>query len=422
MSSSAPDSDPATFPLSTPLRPRVVLKARRARPFFARHPWVLVNSIERIEWSDSVDKIMPGAEVDLVSFEGKWIARGLYNPSSSIRVRLYRWEDGSLDSPFWNQRLEEAVRFRQITLAVPLALEDPASACRLVYSEADGLSGLIVDRYADWLAIQFNGLGMYRRKDHLIPKLLELTGAVGAVARFDKVIADQEGLAESDKVMVGEPPSAPLEIRQDGLTYLADVLYGQKTGLYLDQRLNRLAAARYARGRCVLDLYCHVGGFSLVALKHGGAVSSLGFDSSSVAVEFARRHAVINHLPTARFEVAHVPDALKMLKATGRTFGMVVVDPPKFARSTKGVEEAVKAYVRLNCDAVSLLEPDGILVTCSCSGLIERELFLQLLGHVAEQTGRTIQILESRGQAPDHPVAANCLETDYLKCVIARIL
>ena len=200
------------------------------------------------------------------------------------------------------------------------------------------------------------------------------------------------------------------------------VTSGQKTGFYLDQRENRRVVAGLASGRSVLDLYCYTGGFAINALKNGGATSALGVDSSATAIGHARRNAEANGLGGAMFEVGDVSETIERLRGAGRTFGLVVADPPKFARHPKGVERAVKAYLGLNRAAIALVEPDGILATCSCSGLVDRGLFADILGQVAELSGRTIQILDQRGQAADHPVSASCLETDYLKCFVCRVV
>jgi 23S rRNA (cytosine1962-C5)-methyltransferase len=294
-------------------------------------------------------------------------------------------------------------------------------AYRVVSSEGDGLSGLTVDRYDGWLVVQFTSLALYHRREVLLRPLLEQTGATGVLARTERGIAEQEGLHLQDEALVGTLPVEPLEIVEDGVTYLVDLKAGQKTGFYLDQRLNRRAAAAYCQGKRVLDLYCYSGGFALAALRHGGAASALGIDSSATAIELARRNAVLNQLGTARFEAADVFDVLEQLRARQERFGVVICDPPKFARHPRGVEEAIKAYLRLNRAALDVLEPDGILVTCSCSGLVDRALFADVLGQVAELSGRPIQILDQRSQAPDHPVSASCLETEYLKCFICRV-
>ncbi len=294
-------------------------------------------------------------------------------------------------------------------------------AYRVVSSEGDGISGLTVDRYGRWLVVQFTSLALYNRREILLPLLLDLAGADSVLLRAERGISEQEGLHLHDEVAAGSLPDGPLEIIEDGLTFLVDLKAGQKTGFYLDQRENRRALARYTRGRRMLDLFCYTGGFSLHALKHGEAVSTLGIDSSSTAIALARQNAVANRLSAARFEAADVFETLETLRSRGERFGVIVCDPPKFARHPRGVEDAIKGYLRLNRAAVDVLEPDGILMTCSCSGLVDRALFADVIGQVAELSGRPIQILDQRGQAPDHPVSASCLETEYLKCLICRV-
>lgn len=390
---------------------RVVLKPRRARPFFARHPWVFAGSIACVEGDPA-----PGDEVGVYSREDVLIARGLFNPRSAIRVRLYRWDDGPLDESFWRGRIDDAVRLRDEVLG----LGGEESATRLIYSESDGLSGLTVDRYGRWLVAQFTSLALYGRRELLLRLLSERTGCAGILVRTDPAIADPEGLPVEEEVGHGSLPEGPIRIVEHEVAYAVDVRAGQKTGAYLDQRENRRAVAALARGRKVLDLFCYTGGFSLNALKHGAA-HALGLDSSAAAIERARGNAVANGLGAARFEVADIFAALDRLRDGGQRFGLVVCDPPKFARSPRDLDDALKGYLRLNRAAVEVVEPGGLLATCSCSGLVTRTMFADLLNRVAELTGRTIQVLEQRGQAPDHPVTASCLETDYLKCMICRV-
>jgi 23S rRNA (cytosine1962-C5)-methyltransferase len=391
---------------------RIVLKTRRARPFFARHPWVFDTSIDRIEGSAA-----PGDEVRVVTADGETVALGLYNPASTIRVRLYRWEEGPLDLAFWSGRIAKALRLR---LEI-LRLVSPGSACRLIFSEGDGLSGLTVDRYDRWLVVQFTSLALYLRREMILRLLAEQTGALGILARTERGIAPREGLKPGEDTVQGALPERPIEIVEHGLTYRVDVGQGQKTGFYLDQRDNRRAVASYAAGRRVLDLFCYSGAYSLTALRHGGASEALGIDSSPAAIELARQHAVNNGIDGAVFETGDALAVIDRLRQEGRIFDMVICDPPKFARQAKDIDRALKGYNRLNLAALSVLAPDGMLATCSCSGLLGREAFADLIGHAAEQSHRPIQILESRGQAPDHPVSASCLETDYLKCLICRV-
>jgi 23S rRNA (cytosine1962-C5)-methyltransferase len=393
-------------------RGRVVLKARRARPFFARHPWVFDSSIERI-----LGDPQPGDPVAVTTSEGQFIARGLYNPSSTIRVRLYRWDDGPLDEAFWSGLLASAFRLRRDVLR----LESDQSACRLVFSEGDGLSGLTVDRYDRWLVAQFSSLALAQRREMFVRLIGELTAVQGILTRTERSIAPKEGLRPGEETTQGSIPPELVEIIENGLRYQVDLKAGPKTGFYLDQRENRRVVAGYCQGKRVLDLCCFSGGFSLNAVQNGGAAETLGVDSSNLAIELARRHATLNGIDRAQFETGDVLAVLERLRNRGERFEVVICDPPKYARQAKDLEHALKGYARLNRAALEVLAPDGVLVTCSCSGLIGRDVFADLIGHVAEQSGRPIQILEQRGQAPDHPISASCLETEYLKCLICRV-
>jgi 23S rRNA (cytosine1962-C5)-methyltransferase len=390
----------------------VRLKPRRARPFFARHPWVFVNSIAAVDGPAE-----PGDEVVVRSHEGTFIARGLVNPHSAIRVRLYRWSDEPLDEAFWSARLDAALALRRDVLK----RDQPGSACRLVFSEADGISGLSVDRYDRWLVAQLTSLALYERRELFLRLLAEKSAAEGILLRTERGVAGLEGLdlKPQHEAAVGQLPEGRIAIEEHGVRYEVDVRAGQKTGLYLDQRENHRAVADLAGGRDVLDVFCYTGGFALHAAKHG-ATSVLGVDSSAPAIELARLNAERNGL-TVGFEIGDALPTLARLSAEGRRFGLVVLDPPKFARSPQALEDALKGYLRLNHAALGVLEPGGVLVTCSCSGHVDRQLFAQMLGQVAEGSGRAVQILEQRGQAPDHPVSASCLETEYLKCFLCRV-
>jgi 23S rRNA (cytosine1962-C5)-methyltransferase len=400
---------------------RVVLKPRKARPLFARHPWVFAGSIARLEGERGPlsAEPSPGEEVAVVSHEGAFVARGLYNPASAIRVRLYRWEDEPLDASFWADRVDAALRLRRDVLG----LDKPGGACRLIFSEGDGLSGLTVDRYDRWLVAQFTSLALFERRDALLDVLAEKTGCEGIFLRTERGIASREGLnlPPQTEAARGTLPDAPISIVENGLTFEVDPRAGQKTGFYLDQRNNRAAVAAMASGRRVLDLFCYSGAFALGCLATGGATYAMGVDSSAPAIELARRNAVANKVGHARFETADVFEALAKLRDANETFGLVICDPPKFARSAQAVDDAVRGYVRLNTAALSVLSPGGVLATCSCSGNIDRNTFAQVLGLVAEATGRTIQVLDQKGQAADHPVSASCLESDYLKCFLCRV-
>lgn len=393
--------------------PRVILKARRAQPFFGRHPWVFAGAIERVE-GDPAD----GDEVDLIAMTGDFVARGLFNSQSKIRVRLYSWDaNRSLDRAFYRERLAAAIRLRRDILR----LVRPGGACRLVFSESDGLSGLTVDQYDRYLAVQFTALGLALRRDTIVELLTELTNCRGAFLRTERGIGKLEGIELHDGPLCGEMPYESVVVEEEcGLRFLVNLAEGQKTGFYLDQRNNRVAAARYARGRSVLDAFCYSGGFGLHAAR-ADAASVECVDSSAAALVLARRNADLNGLHGISFAEADVFDHMAEYARNGRKFGMIVLDPPKFARTRHAVPEALRGYQRLHTLALRLLEPDGILVTCCCSGLIEPAMLDDLLAQVAASERRELQILEKRGAAADHPVAVSCLETAYLKCLISRV-
>jgi 23S rRNA (cytosine1962-C5)-methyltransferase len=405
------ESPPTTSPREQTVT-QVFLKPRKARPFYARHPWVLDSAIDRIDGTAA-----DGDVVDLFSDKGKFVARGIFNGRSRIRVRLYTWNGGELlDDAFWRRRLEAAIGFRR-----QLGYDDPQGAARLIFSEGDGLSGLVVDRYADYLAIQVTALAMAVRLPQIVPMLVELTQPRGIVLRTERGISRIEGIDLRDGPHWGEMPDGPLVVVDHGLRYELDLAEGQKTGLYLDQRENRVAAARYFRGRRVLDMFCYSGGFALAASALGGAREVLGVDTSQRAVDLAAANARRNGLNNVHFQRGDGFQTMESLVESGERFGAVVLDPPKFARSRRAVDEALRAYHWLNRLGVGLLEPGGILVTCSCSGHVTREDFLYMLVGVAQHTGRDIQILEQRGASPDHPVSATCLESEYLKCFVCRV-
>lgn len=393
--------------------PQVVLRPHKSGTFVIRHPWVLAKSLAQPDLP-----LADGEVVDLVSATGHWVARGIYNGRSHIRVRLYTWRaDESLDDDFWRRRLEESIALRS-----QAGYDDPLGACRLVFSEADGLSGLIVDRYARHLVVQVAAQAIAARCEPLVRILAELARPEGILLRTDPKIATAEGMDVREGLVWGQPWQEPLRILEHGLAYEVPLGSGQKTGYYLDQRENRRAAAAWFRGRRVLDMFCYLGGFSLAAAALGGASEVLGFDSSQKAVEQARHHARENHLSQVHFESGEAFATLEGLQARGEHFGAVILDPPRFAGSRAGIDQALRAYHRLNRLGMQLLEPGGILVTCSCSGRVSREQFRQMLFGAAQKAGRDLQLLEQRGAAPDHPVRLSCPETDYLKCFIARVL
>ena len=391
-----------------------ILKPRRARPFFGRHPWVLDSAIDRVD-----GELADGDVVDLLTHDGQFVARGLWNSQSRLRIRLYAFDASvPLDDALWRGRLAAAVALRK-----SLGFDDPAGGCRLVNSEGDNLSGLIVDRYGDYLAVQVTALAMAGRLDSIADTLESLEAPRGILLRgAERGLAKLEGLHLPDRVLRGVEPPGPVFVMEHGLRFGVDLAEGQKTGFYLDQRDNRQAAAGYARGRRVLDMFSYSGGFALACAVSGRAASVLAVDTSAKATALVEANAALNGVATVTAETADAFEKLDALAAAGETFGMVILDPPKFARSRASRDDALRAYHRINRVACDLLEPGGILVTCSCSGSVGREDFLQMLAGVAQRSGRMLQLLEVRGAAADHPVSVSCLEGEYLKCVIARVV
>jgi len=391
---------------------RVVLKPRKAQPFFGRHPWVLDTAVAEVEGVAA-----DGDIVDLISDKGRFIARGLYNSRSRLRVRLYTWDHGeALDTTLFRRRLEGAVKLRH-----ELGYDDSRGACRVVFSEADGLSGLVVDRYGEYLAVQATSLAIAQRLDEIVGILVDLVHPRGVALREERGAVQMEGMAHELDRHWGELPGGPVFIEEHGLRYGVDLREGHKTGFYLDQRENRRVAAEYVGGRRVLDMFCYSGGFALNAAKHGGASEVVCVDSSEKALSLARANAELNGIANLNFRAGDAFRTLQELVDARERFGVVILDPPKFARSRASVNDALAAYHQINRLAVNLLEPGGTLVTCSCSGHVLREDFLHMLSGVAQRSGREIQVLQQRGASPDHPVSATCLESEYLKCFICRV-
>ena len=394
------------------MRPCAHLKPRHEGPFRNRHPWVFSGAIGRVEGSPD-----DGAEVDLRDAGGAFVARGLYNGRSQIRVRLYSWDEAeALDAAFFRRRIERAIALRRDVLG----WLTPGTACRLVFSEADGLSGLVVDRYDDWLVVQLTSMALARRAELLLDILRELTAARGIYLRTEKGIGKQEGLELSDRLVRGAEPPDRIEIREHDLGFLVDVRVGHKTGWYLDQRQNRLAAARLAAGRRCLDVCCYTGGFA-VGLAAAGATEVLGIDVSAPALEVAAENARRNGHDRIGWRAGDALAVLPELAEAGERFDLIVLDPPRFAQSRKGLAQALRGYAFLNEAAARLLSPGGVLVTCSCSGRVSRDEFVRMLAAVAAATGRDLQIFAATGAGPDHPVSAACPESDYLKCFFCRV-
>lgn len=390
----------------------LTVKPSRHFPFVARHPWVHLSSLA----GDGGSGLAAGQVVELSDADGRWLARGLVNPQSRMRVRLYTWNPQQpLDGDFFRNQIDAALARRRLRGA---AAGDAAE--RLLFSESDGISGLVVDRYADYLSVQITAGGLGPFRELLLDHLQQRLQPRGICVRVDEKTASHEQLPQGDHWERGQAPDGPIEFRQNGLLWRVDLLGGQKTGTYLDQQANHAAAAAYLSGKRVLDVCCYVGGFGLVAAAQGAA-EVIGVDSSEKALAAAADNAQRNGIGNIRFEKADCFDYLHRAAAAGQTFDAVILDPPRFAGNRHQLNSALRAYEKLNSAAVSLLAPGGVLVTNSCSGRVSRSDFLNMLCDVARRRGRPITILESRGAAADHPISVSCPETDYLKCMICEV-
>ena len=403
----------STVTVSSDVSGQVILKPKRAQPFYSRHPWVFAGAVERIE-----GKPADGAVVDLRSSVGNFVGRGLYNSQSKIVVRLLSWDETvALDRDFFKARLQRAIELRHDTLKLNSAAD---AAYRVVFSEADILSGMVVDRYGDYLTVQFTSLALANRREMFGELLMELLGVKGVYLRTEKGIGKLEGLVLQDGLLCGEAPPTELVIRENGLKFGVNLAEGQKTGFYLDQRENRAAVAKLSAGKRVLDAFCYSGSFGVYA-AHAGATSVESVDASETAINLGRRNAELNGLTHMEFVQADVFDRMTQLIAEKRKFDVIVLDPPKFARDRASLEQAMKGYRRLHKLGMNLLDRDGVLVSFCCSGLITMDMLESVIALTAVDEKRDVQLLERRGPASDHPVNIACRESGYLKCIISRV-
>jgi 23S rRNA (cytosine1962-C5)-methyltransferase len=395
----------------------VVLKPDRAKPVVQGHPWLFSGAIQRID-REAVD----GEFVTVVEPTGRFLATGYLNRRSQIQVRLLSWQpDEEIDEVFWRRRLAAAIGLRG---SLP-GLEE-TTAFRLVNAESDYLPGLTVDRYGDFLVLQAGTLAIDRRKELLATLLLELTGAHGVVERSEMSTRKLEGLGPATGVLAGAAPPAPLVVFEHGAQFYVDLLHGQKTGFYADQRVNRQAVARYCAGKTVLNAFSYTGAFAVAALR-AGARHVVNVDSSVDALTQAEENLRANGLDPDRQGEQIAGDVFAVLhdwqSATAdHRYEVAILDPPKFAHSQQGLERALRGYKEINRLALRLLEPGGILATFSCSGLVDASLFQKVVFGAALDAGRQVQILEWLRQSPDHPVAVTFPEGEYLKGLICRVL
>ena len=388
-----------------PIMKTVKLKQKEERRILRGHPWVFSN-----ELAQSPAEFTPGEIVDVLDQAGRFLGRGYINPHSLIAVRLLTRTPEEIDAVFFRRRIADARSLR-----TRLGFGD---SFRAVFSEGDNLPGLIVDKYADTLVVQSSTAGIDRMLSDIVAALREEYSPEAIVLRNDTISREIEGLARETRVVHGVI-SGPVTFEEAGIRYHVDVLEGQKTGFFFDQRENRLLLKEYVQGRRVLDCFCYVGAWALSAARFG-AMEVIGIDSSEKAIASATENAEINGL-SVQFKKADVFDELRILEKKRERFGCIVLDPPAFVKSRAKVREALKGYKEINLRAMKLLEPGGTLVTCSCSHHIDQELFREMLIDAAYSAGRQAKLLEMRSQARDHPVLLAARETQYLKCAILII-
>ena len=373
------------------------------------HLWIYAGFVQAVKGEP-----VAGDVVDIMMPNGRFYARGLFNPASKIRVRILTFEDEPITASFWRGRVAQAVRLRK-------RIVSNTNAYRMVYGEADRLPGLIVDRYDDVLVMQTMSAGMDRRKEVLADILCEETGASRVYLRNDAKSRMLEGLPVATGFLRGGGATS-VEVYEGAARFCVDIARGQKTGWFCDQRENRLAAARFAPGAEVLEVFCHTGAFGVQAAL-AGAKSVEGLDVSEEALALARTHALLNGVQDrCSYRSADAFDEMRQLERAGRQYDLVLLDPPAFARSKQAVPRALAGYKDVNLLGIRLTRREGFVVTSSCSHHVSELHFWQALGRAAQDAKRQVRLLEQRGQASDHPVLASMPETRYLKCFILQVL
>ncbi|HQV68947.1 MAG TPA: class I SAM-dependent rRNA methyltransferase [Thermoflexales bacterium] len=394
---------------------RVILKSMREKSVRNRHPRLFAGAIKDVE-----GKPKDGDIVEVLDNKGAWLARGLINQQSQTAVRLLTWDEREqVDDAFWHARVKAAIARRETD---PLLAN--TNARRLIYGESDGLPGLVADDYGGHIAAQFSALAALRYKDALLDALEQNAGAKSIHAVADVERLQYERVTPARELgSRGEPPAGPVEVHENGLRYLVDVIGGQKTGFYLDQRENRARLAKYCRGARVLNAFSYTGAFAIAALSNGAA-SVVNVDSSAEALVLAERNLILNDDKLngeAELIEADAFEDVRARRKEGQQFDVVILDPPKFAHAPDQVDRAARAYKDLNRIGMALVKPGGILATFSCSGVVDPKLFQQIIFSAALEANREASIIEKLSQASDHPILLTFPESEYLKGLVLRM-
>jgi 23S rRNA (cytosine1962-C5)-methyltransferase len=392
----------------------VRLKKGKEKAVKQLHPWVFSGAVESIK-----GKPENGEIITVTDNQGEFLAYGFFNDQSRVAVRLLEWDQQvEIDEQWWRMRLRKAVNARKDLMA-----DENTNTYRLIFSEADFLPGLIVDRFADYLSVQILTSGIERNKEIILDELQQLLNPAGIFDRSDASARSHEGLeASSGGVLSGMAPPEFVTVKENGVLYDVNISSGQKSGFYCDQRENRRIVAEHARGKKVLDCFSYSGGFSLNALKRNASeVTSV--DSSALALETLARNIEINHFQQAKhtFIQSDVNKQLRAFRESGDKFDIIILDPPKYAPSRSALNKASRAYKDLNRQAMLLLEEGGLLATFSCSGAIDILTFKQILAWAALDAGKEVQFIYQFSQPEDHPVRSSFPEGEYLKGLLCRV-
>ncbi|WP_020394761.1 class I SAM-dependent rRNA methyltransferase [Thiolinea disciformis] len=390
---------------------QVVLHKGRDKNIRARHPWVFSGAIEQVKGQPAA-----GETVEVRSTSGDLLGMGAWSPQSQIQVRLWAVGRADIKRNFFANRIKEALQLR-----IELGITTRNTAYRLINAESDGLPGVIVDRFGDWLVMQCLTTGAEFWKETLAELLSELIPCQGIYERSDVDIRNKEGLLPTTGLLTGERPPTFIDIEEEGRHYRVDVIHGHKTGFYLDQRDNRSALQAYAKDKTVLNCFSYTGGFSIAALK-GGATKAINLDASQSALELAAQAGELNDFFSEQLTNIQ-GDAFQLLRDyrdEGRQFDIVVLDPPKFADNKAQLDKAARGYKDINLLGFRLLKPGGLLFTFSCSGLMEAGLFQKIVADAAVDAGVNAQLIRKLDQATDHPTRMAFPEGYYLKGLICR--
>lgn len=391
----------------------ITIREKALKSIAGHHPWIFSGAVE-----DIPNNVAPGEVVDLVDQSGGFLARGFFNPESQIMVRILSFSRETISIDSIRERLENAFRMRK-----SLPEYSDSDAWRIVYGEADRMPGLVVDKYGDYLSVQFHSVGWERIKDELCQVMTEVTGAKSVFDGSDSDMREREGLPTENRVVYGEELPDRIEITEFGRKMAVDMQNGQKSGLYLDQKFNHQRIVPFARGRRVLDVFSYTGGFGLAALQ-GECRELWCVDIAENAEEKIRENVEsnrFNSVPvTTRRDDAF--DVLRDLEDSGEQFDMIILDPPAFCKRKSAVTKACRGYKDINRIAMKLLSPDGILVSCSCSRPLSDELFTRVLWQSSVEAGRDACMLGYFGQGADHPILLTFPESKYLKCAVMQVL